>query len=90
MCSDFSLNSRNIKYQSQLFCTERSRCDVYHMHVWSSHMAKGMDQPCKVASPARGQLNRESDLFAPENLVSRNGFGSSRRPASACSSPYSG
>ena len=32
-----------------------------------------MDQPDKVANPARGQLNRE-DESAPENLVSRNGF----------------
>ena len=24
---------------------------------------KGMDQPGKVANPARGQLNRENDLF---------------------------
>ena len=36
---------------------------------------KGKDQPGKVANPAHGQLNRES-LFAPENLVSRDGFGS--------------
>ena len=38
-----------------------------------------MDQP---GSPARGQLNRENahislSPFAPENLVSRDGFGSS-------------
>ena len=39
-----------------------------------------MDQPGKVANPARGQVNRKVSislsLFAPENLVSRNGFGS--------------
>ena len=41
-----------------------------------------MDQPGKVANPARGQLNRENEYcislsaFAPENLVSRDGFGS--------------
>ena len=33
-----------------------------------------------MANPARGQLNRENDFslspFAPENLISRNGFGS--------------
>ena len=47
-----------------------------------------MDQPGKVANPARGQLNREISIslsaFAPENLVSRDGFGSSpvpRQPA---------
>ena len=38
-----------------------------------------MDQPGKVANPARGQLNRENEYFpvpfAPENLVSRDGFG---------------
>ena len=46
-----------------------------------------MDQPGKVANPARGQLDRESEYFpvrfAPENLVSRDGFGSPvpRQPA---------
>ena len=47
-----------------------------------------MDQPGKVANPARVQLNREvniplSALFVPDNLVSRDGFGSPvrRRPA---------
>ena len=50
-----------------------------------------MDQPVKVANPARGQLNRENEislsLFAPVNLskklVSRVGFGSPvpRQPA---------
>ena len=41
-----------------------------------------MDQTGKVANPARGQLNKESP-FAPENLVSRDGFGSPvpRQPA---------
>ena len=42
---------------------------------------KGIDQMGKVANPARGQLNREinislSTLFAPENLVARDRFGS--------------
>ena len=46
-----------------------------------------MDQPGKVANPTRGQLNREMkfslSVFAPENLVSLDGFGSSvpRQPA---------
>ena len=46
-----------------------------------------MDQPGKVANPARGQLNTENvffpSAFAPENLVSRGGFGSPvpRQPA---------
>ena len=38
-----------------------------------------MDQPGKVANPARGQLNRENEyspvpVRAWENLVSRDGF----------------
>ena len=46
-----------------------------------------MDQPGKAGNPARGQLNRENEsslsAFAPENLVSQDGFGSSvpRQPA---------
>ena len=47
-----------------------------------------MDQPGKVANPVRGQLNRGNyhfplSAFAPENLVSRDRFGSSitRQPA---------
>ena len=50
-----------------------------------------MDQPGKIANPARGQLNRENvslSPFAPDNLVSRGGFGRAvpRQPAN---SPYS-
>ena len=37
-----------------------------------------MDQPGKVANPARGQLNRENNIplspCVPENLVSRDRF----------------
>ena len=37
-----------------------------------------MDQPGKVANPARGQLNRENNIplspCVPENLVSPDGF----------------
>ena len=40
--------------------------------------SKSMDQPGKVANPARGQLNRENDILlspcVPENLVSRDEF----------------
>ena len=49
--------------------------------------SKSMDQPGKVANPARGQLNRENkyslSAFAPENRVSRDGFGTPvpRQPA---------
>ena len=61
--------------------------------------SKSMDQPGKVANPARDQLNREKgyislSAFGPENLVSRDGFGSPvpRQPAhihtQAESGPY--
>ena len=49
--------------------------------------SKSMDKPGKAASPARGQLNRKMKIslsaFVPENLVSRDGFGSPvpRQPA---------
>ena len=52
--------------------------------VWSHTYSKRMDQPGKVASPARGQLNRKKNEnfpavrvpFVSENLASRDGFGS--------------
>ena len=52
-----------------------------------------MDQPGKVAKPARGQLNRENE-HSPVPVRAWE-FGLARRvqpsrPASACSSPYSG
>ena len=50
-------------------------CMLY-CHTYS----KSKDQPGKVANPARGQLNRGNSYslspFAPENLESRDGFGS--------------
>ena len=56
-----------------------------------------MDQPGKVANPARGQLNRENNIslsaFVPENLVSRDGFDSpvhtQAKSGSAAASIYS-
>ena len=56
---------------------------MYYGH----HIQQSMDQPGKVANPARGQLNRENNIilspYVPENLVSRRVQLS--RPASACS-----
>ena len=53
--------------------------------------SKGKGQPGKVANPACGQLSRENDFplspFAPENLVSRDRFGSSV-PRQPIDSPY--
>ena len=51
------------------------------------YYSKSMDQPGKGANPARGQLNGGNKYslspFAPENLVSRDGFDSPvpRQPA---------
>ena len=55
--------------------------------------SKSMDQPGKVANPARGQLNRENEYFSLR--VRAWEFDLARRvrrsrPASACPSPYSG
>ena len=59
---------------------------VYSMYVCV--FQQSMDQPGTVANPCRGQLNREEmnfplSPFAPDNLVSRDGFGRlvSREPA---------
>ena len=50
------------------------------MYMYGHTYSKSMDQPGKVANPARGQLNRENEKkslypFAPEKLISRDGFG---------------
>ena len=69
-----------------------SRGDV--LYVWSSHVARVIRiNRVRFSIPARGQLNRDFFFFlspfAPENLVSRDGFGSPipRQPAH---SSYSG
>ena len=56
------------------------------MYIWS-HISQENESTGKGAHPARGQLNRENDYslspFVPENLISRDGFGSPapRQPA---------
>ena len=46
--------------------------------MYGHYIEQSMDQPGKVANPARGQLNRENNIplypCVPENLVSRDGF----------------
>ena len=50
--------------------------------MYGHTFSKSIDQPGKVANPARGQLNRKNEFFislsafAPENLISWDGFGS--------------
>ena len=56
------------------------------MYMYGHTYSKSMDQPGKVANPALGQLNRENislSAFAPENLITRDEFGSPvpRQPA---------
>ena len=54
--------------------------------------SKSMDQPSKVANPARGQLNRRNEYFSVPVRACEFGLGRWVRqscPASACSSPYS-
>ena len=59
----------------------------FALTMYGHTYSKTMDQPGKAASPARGQLNRKMknflSAFVPENLVSRDGFGSPvpRQPA---------
>ena len=65
---------------------------VIDVFMYSHTYSKSMDQPGKVASPARGQLNRKNEYF-PVGVRAWE-FGLARRvrqsrPASACSSPYS-
>ena len=63
------------------------------MYVYGYHILQSMDQPGKVANPARGQLNRENKYFpvpfAAENSVSRDGF-SRPVPRQPAHSLYSG
>ena len=46
--------------------------------LYGHRLQQSMDQPGMVVNLASGQLNRENDIslspFAPENLVSRDGF----------------
>ena len=55
----------------------RPRVCIY-VCMYGHHIQQSMDQPDKVANPARGQLNRENDIplspCVPENLVSRDEF----------------
>ena len=51
---------------------------MYFVCMYGHHIKQSMDQPGKVANPARGQLNKEMNIplfpCVPENLVSRDGF----------------
>ena len=75
------------RFELKLFSEFRSgpRRSIYVGMVIT--YSKGKDRPGKVANPARGQLYRKINIslspFAPENLVSRDGFGSRvpRQPA---------
>ena len=74
-------------FQSRCLPNRRRRFTEAPAYVYGHTHSKSMDQPGKVASPARGQLSRKMNIslsaFVPENLVSRDGFGSPvpRQPA---------
>ena len=53
--------------------------------MYGQHFQQSLDQPGMVFNPARDQLS----LFAPENLIPRNGFGC-RVPREGAHSPHSG
>ena len=62
------------------------------MYIPTYSKRLSMDQPSKVANPARGQLNRENVYYFPVRVRACE-FGLARRvrqsrPASACPSPY--
>ena len=44
-------------------CTNLYVCMYVCIHVWPEQFQQSMDQPGKVANPARGQPNRKSVLF---------------------------
>ena len=66
---------------------------VQYVRMYGHHISQSMDQPGKFANPARGQLNRENNIplspCVPENFALARRVQPSR-PASACSSLYSG
>ena len=45
-------------------CDTESIGGLCSLRVWSHIYSKSMDQPGKVANPARGQLNRENGHFS--------------------------
>ena len=60
--------------------------------MYGHHIYQSMDQPGKVANPARGQLNRENEYFPVRVRAWESGLVRrvrQSRPASACSPPYS-
>ena len=54
----------------------RSSGTIITVHTMTSFIYQSIDQPGKVANPARGQLNKENEYSpVPVLLVSRDGFG---------------
>ena len=73
--SVISFEPRQLRYRGM-----KPFCIIRYVRMYGHIYSKNMDQPSKVANPARGQLNREVNIslspFAPKSLVSRDGFGS--------------
>ena len=59
-------------------------------NMYGHRYSKSMDQLGKVTNPARDQLNRENEYFSVRVRAGLARRVRQSRPASACSSPYSG
>ena len=63
MHSDFSLKSTGINTVHGICTVDTLYCST-NSKIWSSQTySNSMDQPDKVANPARGQLDREDYYF---------------------------
>ena len=82
-----------VRYRNHTCIRTAYHSSIALVYMYGHTYSKSSDQPGKVANPARGQLNREDEYF-PARVRTRE-FGLARRvrqsrPASGCSSPYSG
>ena len=49
--------------RSSLMCGAKEKVQSMHVCMYGHTHSKSMDQPGKVANPARGQLSRENEYF---------------------------
>ena len=70
MRSDFSLYSLSIKLREvfvlarQIITLRIARLDFFSDNMVITYIKQVMDQPGKVANPARDQVNKEHDFFS--------------------------
>ena len=67
------VEARSVNVKTTTTTTTTTHVCMY-VCMYGNTYSKSMDQPGKVANPARGQLNRKNDnflsAFVPENFVS--------------------